>query len=115
MRKNFKELKARMSPDSRGRADARTKKMMADMLLGEVRRLVGLTQEDLAKKLGIAQPTLSKLESQDDMQISTLRRLITPERPNEHARGRRTFARRSGDGGRRARIGIGRTARRRRG
>ena len=77
MRKNFKELKARMSPDSRGRAEARTKKMMADMLLGEVRRLVGLTQEDLAKKLGIAQPTLSKLESQDDMQISTLRRLIT--------------------------------------
>ena len=77
MRKNFKELKARMSPDSRGRADARTKKMMADMLLGEVRRMVGLTQEDLAKKLGIAQPTLSKLESQDDMQISTLRRLIT--------------------------------------
>ena len=77
MRKNFKDLKARMSPDSRGRAEARTKKMMADMLIGEIRRLVGLTQEDLAKKLGIAQPTLSKLESQDDMQISTLRRLIT--------------------------------------
>ena len=77
MRKNFKELKARMSPESRGRAEARTKKMMADMLLGEVRRLVGLTQEDLAKKLGIAQPTLSRLESQDDMQISTMRRLIT--------------------------------------
>ena len=76
MRKNFKDLKARMSPDSRGRAEMRTKKMMADMLLGEVRRLVGLTQEDLAKKLGIAQPTLSRLESQDDMQISTLRRLI---------------------------------------
>ena len=77
MRKNFKDLKARMSPESRARAGARTREMMADMLLGEVRRLVGLTQEDLAKKLGIAQPTLSRLESQDDMQISTLRRLIT--------------------------------------
>ena len=77
MRRKFKDLKARMSPESRTRADARTKEMMADMLLAEVRRLVGLTQEELAKKLGITQPTLSKLESQDDMQISTLRRLIT--------------------------------------
>ena len=77
MRRKFKELKARMSPESRARAEARTKGMMADMLLAEVRRLVGLTQEELAKKLGITQPTLSKLESQDDMQISTLRRLIT--------------------------------------
>jgi len=50
--------------------------MIADMLLAEVRRLVGLTQEELAKKLGIKQPTLSRLESQDDMQVSTLRRLI---------------------------------------
>ena len=30
----------------------------------------------MAAKLGIKQPTLSRLESQDDMQISTLRRLI---------------------------------------
>jgi hypothetical protein len=30
----------------------------------------------VAAKLGIKQPTLSRLESQDDMQISTLRRLI---------------------------------------
>ena len=49
---------------------------MAEMLLAEIRKSVGLTQEDLAVQLGIKQPTLSKLESQDDMQISTLRRLI---------------------------------------
>ena len=50
--------------------------MMADMLLTEVRQLVGLTQKDLAEKLGIKQPTLSQLESQDDMYLSTLRRLV---------------------------------------
>jgi len=50
--------------------------MMAEMLLSEVRQLVGLTQEEAAKKLGVKQPTLSRLESQDDMYISTLRRLI---------------------------------------
>ena len=76
MRRKFSELKARMAPKSRARAEARTKDMIADMLLTEVRQLVGLTQMDLAKKLGIKQPTLSKLESQDDMYLSTLRRLV---------------------------------------
>ena len=76
MRRKFSELKARMAPKSRARAEARTKDMIADMLLTEVRQLVGLTQKDLAKKLGIKQPTLSKLESQDDMYLSTLRRLV---------------------------------------
>jgi transcriptional regulator with XRE-family HTH domain len=55
---------------------ARAKEIMAEMLLAEIRRLTGQTQEDVAAKLGIKQPTLSRLESQDDMQISTLRRLI---------------------------------------
>jgi len=50
--------------------------MMAEMLLAEIRKNMGLTQEDLAAQLGIKQPTLSKLESQGDMQVSTLQRLI---------------------------------------
>lgn len=76
MRKKFADLKARMSPEVRGRIEARTKDMIAEMLLTEVRQLVGLTQEELAKKLGIKQPTLSKLETQEDMYVSTLRRLV---------------------------------------
>lgn len=65
-----------MSQESRIRAQGRAKEMMAEMLLAEVRKAVGFTQADLAAALGIKQPTLSRLESQDDMQISTLRRLI---------------------------------------
>jgi DNA-binding XRE family transcriptional regulator len=76
MRRKFSDLKARMSPEARDRAEVRTKDMIAEMLLTEIRQLVGLTQEDVARKLGIKQPTLSKLESQDDMYISTLRRLV---------------------------------------
>lgn len=76
MIRKFSELKARMSPEARARSEARTREMMAEMFLAEIRRLVGLTQEELAKKLGVKQPTLSRLESQEDMHISTLRRLI---------------------------------------
>jgi DNA-binding XRE family transcriptional regulator len=76
MARNFRELEAKMSPESRARAEAMAKKMMAEMLLAELRKFVGLTQEELAAALGITQPSLSKLENQDDMQISTLRRLV---------------------------------------
>ncbi len=76
MARNFKELEAKMSPESRARPDVRTREIIAEMLLAQIRKSVGLTQEDLAAALGITQPSLSKLEGQDDMQISTLRRLI---------------------------------------
>jgi predicted transcriptional regulator len=65
-----------MQPESLARAKRRAKEMMEEMLLTEIRKNVGLTQEDLAAQLGIKQPMLSKLESQDDMQGSALQRLI---------------------------------------
>jgi DNA-binding XRE family transcriptional regulator len=76
MARNFKELEAKMRPEARAAAQLRAKQMIAEMLLSEIRTSVGLTQEELAKKLGIKQPTLSKLESQHDMQVSTLERLV---------------------------------------
>jgi len=76
MARNFKELEARMSPERLTRAEMRAKEMMVDLLLSEIRKQVGLTQEELAASLKIKQPSLSKLESQDDMQISTLSRII---------------------------------------
>jgi len=76
MRRKFKELQDAMSPKRQARIEARTNEMMAEMLLAELRKLSGLTQEELAGTLGIKQPTLSRLEGQTDMQISTLRRLI---------------------------------------
>jgi predicted transcriptional regulator len=72
----FKILRDKMTPEQLALADVRYKEMMAEMLLAEIRKHVGLTQEELAANLGIRQPSLSKLEGQDDMQVSTLRRLI---------------------------------------
>lgn len=76
MARKFQELEQKLPPESLARAKARAKEIMAEMLLAEIRKSVGLTQEDLAAQLGIKQPTLSKLEAQDDMQVSTLSRLI---------------------------------------
>lgn len=74
--KKFEELEKQMSPERLARAEARAQEAMAEMLLAEIRKEAGFTQEDLAETLGVKQPSLSKLESQDDMQISTLKRLI---------------------------------------
>lgn len=76
MKKNFNELRAGMNPERVARAEVRAKEMMAEMLLAEIRKQTGLTQEELAESLGIKQPSLSKLEAQTDMQVSTLQRLI---------------------------------------
>jgi predicted transcriptional regulator len=76
MARNFRELESKMRPETLARAKLRAKEMMAEMLLSEIRNAVGLTQEELAATLGIKQPTLSRLESQNDMQISTLQRLV---------------------------------------
>jgi predicted transcriptional regulator len=73
---SFNKLRAKMTPKQLAEADARAKEMMAEMLLAEIRQSAGLTQEELAKALGIKQPSLSRLESQHDMQISTLQRLV---------------------------------------
>ena len=76
MAHKFEKLRQKMTPEQRAKANARVKEMMAEMLVAEIRKEAGFTQEDIAGKLGVKQPSLSKLESQDDMQISTLQRLV---------------------------------------
>ena len=76
MARSFTTLKKKMKPERLARAKAKAKAMMADMLLAEIRRSMNLTQKDLAKALRIRQPSLSKLEAQDDMKIGTLRRIV---------------------------------------
>jgi DNA-binding XRE family transcriptional regulator len=76
MAKKFEKLEKKMDPKRLSRAKAKAKEVMAEMLLAEIRKEAGFTQEDIARTIGIKQPSLSKLESQDDIQVSTLQRLI---------------------------------------
>ena len=77
MPKKFRTLAARtMSKASRARATKRTKTMLAEMHLNELRRARELSQQALAKRLGTTQPEVSRLESRTDMYLSTLRRFV---------------------------------------
>jgi len=77
MARSFDELVKRTTTKrTRARATRRTKQLLGELLLSEIRKIAGRSQSDLADELGIKQPSLSKLEKQSDMQVSTLRRII---------------------------------------
>ena len=76
MAKKFKNLRAKMSPERQRRAHAKSQAMLREMLLAELRKHAGKTQSDVAKILGIKQPSVAKLEKQDDMQVNTLGRVV---------------------------------------
>jgi transcriptional regulator with XRE-family HTH domain len=77
MAKSFDQLAKRTTTKhTRDRAARRTRQLLAELLLSEIRRLEGKSQRQVADALGIKQPSLSKLEKQSDMQISTLYRIV---------------------------------------
>ncbi len=77
MAKSFDELvKRTTTKKTQARAVRRTRELVAELLLSEVRQLAGRSQQQVAEALGIKQPSLSKLEKQSDMQISTLQKIV---------------------------------------
>jgi transcriptional regulator with XRE-family HTH domain len=77
MAKSFDELVERtVTKKTRQRAASRARELLGELLLSEIRERAGKSQQQLADALGIKQPTLSKLEKQSDIQISTLRRIV---------------------------------------
>jgi predicted transcriptional regulator len=76
MAKNFNELRAKMSPESRARVEARVKEAIRQMPLVELRAAREMTQESLSRELGVPQSNISKMERRTDMYLSTLRSYI---------------------------------------
>ena len=74
--RNFEELRAKMSPERRARNEAKTREMLAELPLTELRAARELTQQNLAEVLGVNQAAVSKLERRTDMYVSTLARFI---------------------------------------
>lgn len=76
MARKFEELKAKMPPEARARLEAKTKQLLQEMALDELRAARELTQEHLARILGVNQSSISKIEKRTDMYLSTLRGFI---------------------------------------
>lgn len=73
----FSDLKKDWSDGRRARNQARKAEIAVEYTtLEELRVALGLSQEELAQRLEVQQPAVSKLTSRSDMRISTLRDLI---------------------------------------
>lgn len=78
MAKSFDELvKKTTTKKTQAKAALRTQELLGELLLSEVRQLTGKSQQQVADVLGIKQPSLSKLEKQTDMHISTLQKIVS--------------------------------------
>jgi transcriptional regulator with XRE-family HTH domain len=76
MAKSFKTLRKKMSPAAQQRAKEKTRLMLEAMPLQELRKARALSQDEMAKTLGVKQAAVSKLERRTDMYLSTLRKFI---------------------------------------
>ncbi len=76
MAKSFKTLREKMSQEAQQRAKEKTRLMLEAMPLQELRQARELSQEEMARALGIRQAAVSKLERRTDMYLSTLRKFI---------------------------------------
>ena len=76
MAKKFQTLVNKLPRASRARIKAKTRRLIADMALAELREARKLTQQQLAHQLNVKQPSIAKIERRADMYVSTLRGII---------------------------------------
>lgn len=62
----FNELTKDFPPECRRRIDDMKRELLAEMPLHQLRRARALTQRDVAKRLQVNQPAVSKLERRAD-------------------------------------------------
>ncbi len=74
--KPFKELRKKMTPEQQAESEMHANLVLLKLTLSELRESLGHTQSDVAKNMGVVQSALSKIEHQEDIQISTLSRYI---------------------------------------
>ena len=76
--KKFHDLTAPLyaNPKRRARIEAETQAILTGLRLAELRTEQGLTQVQLAERLGTTQENVSRIERAEDTQLSTIRRYI---------------------------------------
>jgi transcriptional regulator with XRE-family HTH domain len=77
MGRTLDQVIAELPPERRERVEARYRELKREVeALRELREIAGKAQLDVAAALHIKQPSVSKIEKQTDMYLSTLRNYI---------------------------------------
>ncbi len=71
-----KDLRRRRPPNRR-RVESIKRRVELDIALNELRERRGITQEQVAARLETSRPNVSRIEHEDDVRMTTLRRYVT--------------------------------------
>ena len=72
----FKDLKFKGTPAQLAANEARVRKTLESMSLEQIRAKRELTQVAVAKKMGVKQAAVSKMERQGDMYMGSIKKLV---------------------------------------
>lgn len=73
----YKQLLAKQSPESQQRIAEKVEVLRQEIALSQLREELNLSQTELARTIGVSQPTLAKMENpENDPRLSTLKRYV---------------------------------------
>lgn len=76
MAKSFKTLRDKMSPEALASSKRLATEVSQEILLAELRNVLGISQDELGQLLKRKQAAISRLERRTDMHVSTLRNFV---------------------------------------
>jgi transcriptional regulator with XRE-family HTH domain len=77
MARTHEQMMAALPPERQAKIRARAAEMIAEAEgLHAIRKLAGLSQAQMAERLGKKQPSVHKMEKQADFYVSTLERFV---------------------------------------
>ena len=76
MSRKFSAFTEDWPQERRDRVVAKVSEMKGEMALNELRQALELSQAELAERLNIKQPAVSRLENREDMYVGHLREVV---------------------------------------
>lgn len=74
--KSLSELRKKLTPEQRKRSADKLEALKTSVMIANLRRQMGLTQAELAQRMGITQQAVSKMEWGEDIQVGTFNRVL---------------------------------------
>lgn len=75
-RRKWSDIKARLKPETRTAIKNGARRLSEELHLARIRKAKGLTQETMARLLGVSQAEVSKTERRTELYVGTLRRFV---------------------------------------
>lgn len=76
-RNPWSKIRDKMTPEQRKRSDELYEQKRIGLLIAEMRKQAGLTQVQLAERLGIGQSAISQMEASGDMHLTTVQKIVS--------------------------------------